>query len=96
MIVQVMIPRLTKGLNNNAVGYVLIVFSFVMASGYIFTWAWIPDLQDVRPLRSYELPNKTLEELAKGKRGAMEGGQVIGFRAKLRRLWSPATHIIHT
>ncbi|OXV07485.1 hypothetical protein Egran_04750 [Elaphomyces granulatus] len=92
VLVQTMISHISidglriKSPGGNRLGYVLILFSFVMASGYIFAWAWIPELQDARVPQGYELPNKTLEELAKGKIGVTEGGEVIGFRAKLREL----------
>jgi PHS family inorganic phosphate transporter-like MFS transporter len=57
----------------------LIVFSFAMALGAVFAWAWIPEVQDVsatevkggvgRRDRRYEVPSKTLEELAIGRIG---------------------------
>jgi PHS family inorganic phosphate transporter-like MFS transporter len=74
--------------NSNGLGWVLIIFSFVMASATVFSWAWIPDLQDSRREEGGpEMPSKTLEELAEGKRRAEAEGQIIGIRAKLRHMW---------
>ncbi|KAF2461878.1 inorganic phosphate transporter, partial [Lineolata rhizophorae] len=89
VVVQAVLPRITIGggaafraANSDALGWVLVIFAFVMASGAAFAWAWIPELQRPRPL-----PSKTLEELAEGVRGAEMRGEVVGFRKKVRRLW---------
>jgi hypothetical protein len=59
-----------------------------MASATLFSWGWIPDVQEPRGEDTgVEMPSKSLEELAEGKKRAEEDGQIIGIRAKLRRIW---------
>lgn len=77
---------LVKDPNSSGLGWVLVIFSVVMASGALFAWAWIPDVQNGRQDGSLVLESKTLEELAEGRRKAEEEGQVIGMRKKIRQL----------
>lgn len=92
VIVQIIIPRMAFGgksirdPDSNGLGWLLIIFAGVMASGALFSWAWIPDLQNTREGKSLALPSKTLEELAEGLPRAMAEGQAIGFRSRTRRL----------
>lgn len=66
---------------SNHLGWVYIIFGFIMALGAFFAWAYVPDVQDKRDGEgSLKLPSKTLEDLGKGLRKAEEDGQVIGFR----------------
>ena len=64
----------------------LIGFAFVMFSGALFAWAWLPELQEVVRDASgrQRLQNKTLENLAGGMRQAKIEGEVIGLRSNLR------------
>ncbi|KAK7714860.1 hypothetical protein SLS57_006931 [Botryosphaeria dothidea] len=58
-------------LNNENLGYVFVVFACVMLTGALFSWAWIPEVQNRRDERNgLRLPSKTLEELGKGMEGA--------------------------
>jgi hypothetical protein len=87
---------------------VLIGFSFAMALGALFAWAWIPEVQNprgsdaddvngrsgggrgrgkksksskkIRALRRYEVPNKSLEELARGRAAVKDDELGVGFR----------------
>lgn len=92
VIIQVIIPNLAFGgksirdPDSNGLGWLLIIFAGVMASGSLFAWAWIPDVQNTREGRSLVLPSKKLEELAEGLPRAVAEGQVIGFRNRIRRL----------
>jgi PHS family inorganic phosphate transporter-like MFS transporter len=71
-------------------GWTLIVFSFAMALGAVFAWAWIPELQNVRDAeverrigwrgRGNEVPSKALEELGIGRIGLVDERRIIGFR----------------
>ena len=75
--------------NSNGLGYVLIIFSSVMAFGSVFAWAWIPDVQDGRREEDvFILVSKTLEELAGGKKVAEKEDQIIGMRRNIQNLWS--------
>jgi PHS family inorganic phosphate transporter-like MFS transporter len=95
IVVQAFLPytRITNP-NSLNLGWILIGFSFAMALGAVFSWAWIPELQyargtnvhEARGKRSrfsaYEVPSKTLEDLAVGKAGH---GDDVGFRRLGRR-----------
>ena len=62
-------------------------FSFVVAIGFLFAWAWIPDVQHPGLRRGRRvLVSMKLEELARGKRRAEEDGQIIEFRGKFSGL----------
>jgi MFS transporter, PHS family, inorganic phosphate transporter len=67
----------------------LIAFSFAMALGGVFAWAWIPEVQDVNGPevkrigwrgRCNEVPSKTLKELAIGRIGLVDQRRMIGFQ----------------
>jgi len=97
IIVQAFLPytQITNP-NSHSLGWILIGFSFAMLLGALFSWAWIPEVQNERGSetekrrgrsskhRKWEVPSKTLEELAKGRMlgvgGEREDG--IGFRRK--------------
>ena len=79
--------------NSVSLGWVLIGFSFAMALGAVFAWAWIPELQNPRgsetdwrrqDFRSYEVPSKSLEELAVGRIGVTDEKKAVGFRVRSR------------
>lgn len=65
-----------------------------MGLGALFSWAWIPEVQDPRGsdteprrgkksrYRDYEVPSKSLEELAVGLIGVTDEKRIIGFRKK--------------
>lgn len=65
-----------------------------MAMGAVFTWAWIPEVQDPRgtdvqvrrgkknTFRDYEVPSKSLEELAVGRAGVTDERRMVGFRRR--------------
>jgi PHS family inorganic phosphate transporter-like MFS transporter len=99
VIVQAFLPR-TQITNPNSknLGWVLIGFSFAMALGALCAWAWIPDVQDPRGtdlesrgsgrgrFKAYEVPSKSLEELAVGRQiGVEDEKDMIGFRKRSRR-----------
>ena len=95
VIVQLTLPhfrfggRSARDLDNNRLGYVLIIFAGVLALGAPVAWAWLPEVQKPRGAETgLTLPSKTLEELAGGKRAAEEQGDLIGFRPKLRKMFS--------
>ena len=77
--------------NSDGLGWVFIIFGFVMALGALFAWTWIPSLQHNRDGRSLKLPSKTLEELGAGLVKARASGEMIGMRDKLGgalgRMW---------
>jgi MFS transporter, PHS family, inorganic phosphate transporter len=93
------IPKTDQG-NPRWLGVAMILFSLFMASGFVFAWAWIPDVQ--RPERvdgKLVLKSKTLEELATSTAKAPRDGQLIGLRKKLALVkshlfewWSAVTH----
>lgn len=99
VIVQAFLPQ-TKisSPNSKNLGWVLISFSFAMALGALFAWAWIPEVQNPRGsevetrrgrrdrFRDYEVPSKSLEELAVGRAGVKDVNRMVGFkhRGKLR------------
>jgi PHS family inorganic phosphate transporter-like MFS transporter len=67
--------------DSKCLGNVLIGFSFVIAIGFLFARAWIPDAQRPGLRRGRRvLVSMKLEELARGKRRAEEDGQIIEFR----------------
>ena len=70
-------------------GYIFIIFGVVMAIGAVFSWAWVPDIQNGRAdARSLVLRNKRLEELGGGyQRAVANGNQTLGFRRKLQALF---------
>ncbi|OCK75629.1 MFS general substrate transporter [Lepidopterella palustris CBS 459.81] len=75
--------------NSKGLGWILIIYSVVMASGALFAWAWIPDVQDMRREEdSLVLPSKSLEELAEGRVRAQKDGQIIGLRRKVFEFFS--------
>lgn len=96
VIVQAFLPQ-TKITNPNSknLGWVLISFSFAMALGAMCTWAWIPELQNPRGtdaegrgkcgrFRDYEVPSKSLEELAVGRVGVVDEKNMVGLRKRTR------------
>ncbi len=94
MIIQAILPSIAfKGIkasdpNSNGLGWVFIIFGFVMALGAVFAWGWIPDLQNIRDLEGgFKLPSKTLELLGKGLCKTKGDGQ--GMRNKFYKLVKP-------
>ena len=100
VIVQAFLPqtRITSP-NSKNLGWVLIGFSFAMVLGALCAWAWIPDVQESRGadvesrgqkrgrFRAYEIPSKSLEDLAVGRRiGFEDEKDMIGFRKRGRQL----------
>jgi MFS transporter, PHS family, inorganic phosphate transporter len=91
IVVQAILPSVVIGgkkisdPDSDGLGYVLIIFSVVMASGSIFAWAWIPDVQGERGEGNKRdvILSKGLEELAEGRRVAEELRQVIGLRRRV-------------
>lgn len=92
--------------NPKALDKLLGVFSVPLAFGALFAWAWIPELQTApidppRALRWPRLPNKSLEQLARGwtyangtdstrdPHSQMPRGenQRLGFSKKISDLW---------
>jgi hypothetical protein len=65
-----------------------------MGIGALFTWAWIPEVQDARGteipkvrgrknrFRDWEIPSKSLEELAVGRVGVTDEKRKVGFRRR--------------
>ena len=92
IIVQAILPSISingkhiSDPDSNGLGYILIIFSAIMAAGSIFAWAWIPDVQNVRSGKGYDIPSKGLEELAEGRRAAEGQGQTIGMRRRMKGL----------
>jgi len=78
-------------------GWLLISFSPVMLLGALFTWAWIPEVQNARGSemdvdekgrkrsKRWEVPNKSLEELAGGM-AALQEEKRVGFRRRGKAL----------
>lgn len=98
VIVQAFLPQ-TKITNANSknLGWVLIAFSLAMALGAVCTWAWIPELQNPRGtdmesrgrhsrFRDYEVPSKSLEELAVGRIGVVDEKNMVGLRKRSKLL----------
>lgn len=95
VVVQAFLP-VTNITNPNSVslGWVLIAFSCAMALGAVFAWAWIPEVQNSRGTeiemrkgrksrhRDYEVPSKSLEELATGMIGLVDERRTVGFRKR--------------
>ena len=95
VLVQAFLPdtRITNP-NSKNLAWVLIAFSFAMALGSVFTWAWIPEVQDARGkeidtrrgrkdrFRDFEVPSKSLEELALGRAGVTDEKRMVGFRKR--------------
>jgi MFS transporter, PHS family, inorganic phosphate transporter len=65
-------------------GYIFIIFGVVMAIGAVFSWAWIPNIQEGRQdPQSLVLTNKILEDLGGGYERAVIGlNENVGFRRK--------------
>jgi MFS transporter, PHS family, inorganic phosphate transporter len=105
--VQAFLPSVNiSNPDSNNLGWILIGFSFAMALGSLFAWAWIPEVQDPRGSdmnvasgresnggggrgmarkgrwgtgpRSFEIPSKSLEDLAYGRRAAKDERSVVG------------------
>ncbi|KAJ5820319.1 major facilitator superfamily domain-containing protein [Penicillium riverlandense] len=106
IIVLIVTEKTMINTNPKALDKLLGVFSVPLAIGALFAWAWIPELQTApvdppRALRWPRLPNKSLEQLAKGWTYAtgtdltqdpwtqMPRGenQRLGFSKKLSDLW---------
>ena len=98
VIVQATLPTwVIKGVrvadpNSDGLGWVFIIYGFIMALGAVFAWAWIPSLQYYRgadvsaraPAREgLRLPSKTLEVLGDG----LARAEADGERVKMRRLF---------
>ena len=95
VVVQAFLPavNITKP-NSGSLGWVLIAFSFAMSLGAVFAWAWIPEVQDPRGTeierrpgrrsrhRDFEVPSKSLEELAIGRIGIVDERRMVGFRKR--------------
>lgn len=99
VVVQAFLPKINIiAPNSVSLGWVLIGFSFAMALGAFYTWAWIPEIQNPRgseeeigrgsgrrrALRRYEVPSKSLEELAVGRIGITDDMAKVGFRHRGR------------
>jgi PHS family inorganic phosphate transporter-like MFS transporter len=81
---------------SHNLGWVLIGFSGAMLLGAFFAWTWIPDVQNARGSesvvkrrkerrwRKYEIPSKSLEELAKGRQGVDDDDDDVGVRHRSR------------
>ena len=99
IVVQAFLPSINiTDPDSSNLGWVLIGFSFAMALGSFFSWAWIPEVQDPRGSdidaapgrarkgslctgpKSFEVPNKSLEDLAVGRRGVVEEKSILGIR----------------
>ena len=81
--------------------WVLIGFSFAMGMGAVVAWVCLPEVQDERGSesprhsrrarrgkKSYEVPSKSLEVLAKGRKAVMDGnvdGEKVRFGMRRRR-----------
>ena len=72
--------------NSAGLGWLFIIFAFIMTSGSFFAWAWLPEVQEyVTDDKGKEiLQNKSLEDLAQGVTTADTGGEIIGVRHKVR------------
>jgi len=103
IIVQAFLPSTNiANPNSMSLGWILIGFSSAMGLGALISWAWIPEVQDARgshveprrgkksKSRDYEVPSKSLEELAVGRIGVLDEKRMVGFRRKsgllMRRL----------
>jgi hypothetical protein len=76
--------------NSNGLGWVFIIFAFIMALGALFAWVWIPSVQNTRDEDGgLKLPSKTLEILGQGLRKAKADRQIIGMRENLSDLMQP-------
>jgi PHS family inorganic phosphate transporter-like MFS transporter len=99
VIVQVSLPYMKFGgvpirdINSNGLGWVLIIFGFVLALGALPAWAWLPEIQKPRHHETgLLLPSKTLEELEGGIRQAEANGEIIGFRKRIARFQRKRRH----
>jgi hypothetical protein len=71
---------------SDKLGWVFIVFGFVMALGGFYSWAWIPSVQYAGRESDLKIVNRNLEELGEGlnmERGPRPQDEVIGVRAKV-------------
>jgi MFS transporter, PHS family, inorganic phosphate transporter len=76
-------------------GWVFILFGFVMALGGFYSWAWIPSMQHAGRGPHWRIENKNLEELGDGLHAEKEEdplAEVIGVRAKVS---GAALKIVH-
>ncbi|KAI1112284.1 MFS general substrate transporter [Nemania sp. NC0429] len=72
-----------------ALGWVFIVFGFVMALGAFFSWTWIPSVQHGRdPGNGFKIPSKTLEVLGEGLVRAKRDGEITTMGEHLQGAWS--------
>lgn len=96
VVVQAFLPSTSiTNTNSHSLGWILIGFSFAMGLGAVFARAWIPEVQNPRGSdvedtkgkksrrRAFEVPNKSLEELAFGMKG-IDDGRSFGFRRRKR------------
>ena len=63
-----------------------------MALGALIAWAWIPAVQnppkvEARACTLPDLPSKTLEILAEGRKDAIANGQILTLSGKLKGLF---------
>jgi PHS family inorganic phosphate transporter-like MFS transporter len=76
--------------NSSGIGWVFIIFGFIMALGALFAWVWIPVVQNNRDEDGgLKLPSKKLEVLEEGLERARHDGQVIGMRNNFQELVQP-------
>ncbi len=82
--------------NSDKLGWVFIIYGFIMALGAVFAWAWIPSVQYYRgadvsarsPAREgLKLPSKTLEVLGDG----LARAEADGERVRMRRMFQQCT-----
>lgn len=102
IVVQTFLPGLNiSSADNKNLAWVLIGFSFAMAMGAVVAWTCLPEVQDERGTesprhsrrarkgkKSFEVPSKSLEVLAKGRQAVVEGdsdGEKVRFGMRRRR-----------
>ncbi|TAQ85275.1 hypothetical protein B7494_g6408 [Chlorociboria aeruginascens] len=103
VVVQAFLPSTHIDTDNHSLSWILIGFAFAMALGAVVAWAWIPEVQNVRGSDTerrrgrnsrshrYEVPNKSLEELASGMKGVKDEAVMVGFRHRSASPWATTT-----
>jgi MFS transporter, PHS family, inorganic phosphate transporter len=108
IIVQAFLPKINIAApNSTSLSWVLIGFCFAMVLGAVLTWAWIPEIQNPRgseedvgrgskrrSLRRYEVPSKSLEELAVGRAGVTDENAMVGLRKRSRLMADRMTRAV--